>query len=250
MALAGALNAHDRMTRGHTERVRAYTLMIGEELHLPKADLDRLHWAGLVHDIGKLEVPPSILNKPGRPDEDEWEILKQHPAAAVRLLEPLRPWLGEWADAASQHHERWDGKGYPFGLAGEQISLSGRIVAVADAFDVMTSVRSYKKAMTPEAARAELLRCAGHTVRRRRRASVPEHLGRQAPSRDGPAVVAGAGAGTRQRPDRHGRGHRGVVARVGRDRRRRRLHRRQRPNASAGTDTRGRARRCTGGADR
>ena len=161
VALAGALNAHDRMTRGHTERVRAYTLMIGEELHLPKADLDRLHWAGLVHDIGKLEVPPSILNKPGRPDEEEWEILQQHPAAAVRLLEPLRPWLGEWADAASQHHERWDGKGYPFGLAGEQISLSGRIVAVADAFDVMTSVRSYKKAMTPEAARAELLRCAG-----------------------------------------------------------------------------------------
>ncbi|HEY0519770.1 MAG TPA: Ig-like domain-containing protein, partial [Ilumatobacteraceae bacterium] len=161
VALAGALNAHDRMTRGHTERVRAYTLMIGEELHLPKADLDRLHWAGLVHDVGKLEVPPSILNKAGRPDDDEWAVLKQHPAAAIRLLEPLRPWLGEWADAASQHHERWDGKGYPFGLAGEQISLSGRIVAVADAFDVMTSVRSYKKAMTPEAARAELLRCAG-----------------------------------------------------------------------------------------
>ncbi|MEP7045555.1 MAG: Ig-like domain-containing protein [Ilumatobacteraceae bacterium] len=161
VALAGALNSHDRMTRGHTERVRAYTLMIGEELHLPKADLDRLHWAGLVHDIGKLEVPPSILNKPGRPDEDEWEVLKQHPAAGVRLVEPLRPWLGEWADATSQHHERWDGKGYPLGLAGEQISLSGRIVAVADAFDVMTSVRSYKKAMTPDVARAELLRCAG-----------------------------------------------------------------------------------------
>ena len=161
VALAGALNAHDRMTRGHTERVRAYTLMIGEELHLPKADLDRLHWAGLVHDVGKLEVPTSILNKSGRPDDDEWEILKQHPAAAVRLLEPLRPWLGEWADAASQHHERWDGNGYPFGLAGEEISLSGRVVAVADAYDVMTSVRSYKKAMTPQAARAELLRCAG-----------------------------------------------------------------------------------------
>ncbi|MEP7203070.1 MAG: Ig-like domain-containing protein [Ilumatobacteraceae bacterium] len=161
VAMAAALNAHDRMTRGHTERVRAYTLMIGEELRLPKDDLDRLHWAGLVHDIGKLEVPPSILNKPGRPDENEWEILKQHPAAAVRLIEPLRPWLGEWADAASQHHEHWDGKGYPLGLAGEQITLSGRIVAVADAFDVMTSVRSYKKAMAPEAARAELLRCAG-----------------------------------------------------------------------------------------
>ena len=161
VALAGALNAHDRMTRGHTERVRAYTLMIGEELHLPKDDLDRLHWAGLVHDIGKLEVPPSILNKQGRPDDDEWAILKGHPAAAIPMLDPLRPWLGEWADAASQHHERWDGEGYPLGLAGEAISLSGRIVAVADAFDVMTSVRSYKKAMTPEAAREELARCAG-----------------------------------------------------------------------------------------
>ena len=161
VGLAGALNTHDRMTRGHTDRVRAYSLMIGEELHLPKADLDRLHWAGLVHDIGKLEVPPSILNKQGHPDEEEWAILKRHPAAAVPLLESLRPWLGEWADAASQHHERWDGKGYPLGLAGEQISLSGRIVAVADAYDVMTSVRSYKKAMTPEAARAELTRCAG-----------------------------------------------------------------------------------------
>jgi hypothetical protein len=161
VGLAGALNTHDRMTRGHTDRVRAYALMIGEELHLPKGDVERLHWAGLVHDIGKLEVPASILNKPGRPDEDEWAILKQHPAAAVPLLESLRPWLGEWADAASQHHERWDGKGYPLGLVGEEISLSGRIVAVADAYDVMTSVRSYKKAMTPEAARAELARCAG-----------------------------------------------------------------------------------------
>ncbi|MBV9952486.1 MAG: tandem-95 repeat protein [Acidimicrobiia bacterium] len=161
LALAMALNDHDRMTRGHTERVRAYTLMIGEEMGLPEADLDRLHWAGLVHDIGKLEVPPELLNKPGRPSDDEWQVIKQHPDAGFRLVEPLRPWLGEWADAASQHHERWDGKGYPLGLSGAEMSLSGRIVAVADAYDVMTSVRSYKTAMTPAEARAELARCAG-----------------------------------------------------------------------------------------
>jgi hypothetical protein len=161
LALAMALNDHDRMTRGHTERVRAYTLMIGEEMGLPEADLDRLHWAGLVHDIGKLEVPPELLNKPGRPSDDEWQIIKQHPDAGFRLVEPLRPWLGEWADAASQHHERWDGKGYPVGLSGTEMSLSGRIVAVADAYDVMTSVRSYKTAMSPAEARAELARCAG-----------------------------------------------------------------------------------------
>jgi len=161
LALASALNDHDRLTRGHTERVRAYSLMIGEEMGLPQEDLDKLHWAGLVHDIGKITVPPEILNKKGRPDEKEWKILQQHPAAGHRLVEPLRPWLGEWADAASQHHERMDGAGYPFGLDGSQISLAGKIVAVADAFDVMTSVRSYKKAMPAEEARAELVRCAG-----------------------------------------------------------------------------------------
>ena len=161
VALASALNAHDRMTRGHTERVRAYTLMIGQELGLPQHDLDKLHWAGMVHDIGKLEVPPEILNKAGRPSEEEWQTLKRHPEAGIRLVEPLRDWLGDWADAASQHHERWDGKGYPYGLSGEQITLSGRIVAVADAYDVMTSVRSYKTAMTAAEARAELARCAG-----------------------------------------------------------------------------------------
>ena len=80
---------------------------------------------------------------------------------AVKFLMPLRPWLGTWLDAATQHHERWDGNGYPRKLAGEQISLSARIVAVADAYDVMTSSRSYKKAWEPEAAREELARCAG-----------------------------------------------------------------------------------------
>ena len=161
VALAGALNAHDRLTRGHTERVRAYTLMIGEEMGLAHAELDRLHWAGLVHDIGKLKVPSEILSMAGKPDDAEWQILRRHPAAGIEMVEPLRPWLGGWVDAASQHHERWDGKGYPLGLAGSQISMAGRIVAVADAFDVMTSVRSYKKAMSPEDARAELARCAG-----------------------------------------------------------------------------------------
>ncbi len=161
LQLANQLNDHDRKTRGHTERVRAYTMMIGEEMGLTDDELNKLHWAGLVHDIGKLTVPAEILNLPGRPNAEQWKILKQHPRAGMDMVGPLRPWLGEWADATGHHHERWDGDGYPYGLAGEDISLAGRIVAVADAFDVITSIRSYKQAGSPAEGRQEIARCAG-----------------------------------------------------------------------------------------
>jgi hypothetical protein len=160
VAMVSALGRHDRLTRGHTERVRAFADLIGEELGLAAADRELLHWGATVHDVGKLTVPPEILNKDGRPTEAEWAILQSHPEAGGRILEPLAGWLGDWRLAASQHHERWDGNGYPAGLSGHQISLAGRIVAVADAFDVITSHRSYKKAMSPTAAREEMVRCA------------------------------------------------------------------------------------------
>lgn len=152
----GRLSRHDRMTTGHSERVRAYAVMLGEEIGLSADELDKLNWAALVHDIGKLEVPSEILNKPGRPTADEWAVLREHPGASYHHVNPLRPWLGDWVDAATQHHERWDGGGYPLGLAGTDISIAGRIVAIADAFDVMTATRSYKKALAPAQARAEL----------------------------------------------------------------------------------------------
>lgn len=161
IALAGQLNAHDRLTRGHTERVRAYSVMIGQEMGLSDHDLELLNWSGLIHDIGKLAVPKEILNKAGKPTDEEWLVLKKHPAQAKELIEPLRSWLGDWAESATQHHERFDGKGYPLGLAGREITLAGRIVAVADAYDVMTSVRSYKEAMPAADARQELVANAG-----------------------------------------------------------------------------------------
>ena len=161
IAMVGALGRHDRLTRGHTERVRAYTNLIAEELGLSRHDRELLHWAALAHDIGKMTVPPEILNSDNQPTDEEWEILSQHPSAGGEMLEPLASWLGEWRLAASQHHERWDGAGYPAGLVGAEIGLAGRIVAVADAFDVITSRRSYKKAMSPEAAREEMVRCSG-----------------------------------------------------------------------------------------
>ena len=161
LVLVGALSRHDRLTRGHSERVRAYSLMIGEEMGLTAAELDRLRWAGLLHDVGKLHVPPEILNKPGRLTDDEFAIVRQHTLHGAKLAAGLREWLGEDVDAVDQHHERWSGGGYPYGLRGTSITRSARIVAVADAFDVMTSARSYKKPIAAADARAELERCAG-----------------------------------------------------------------------------------------
>ncbi len=155
------LSKHDRMTRGHAERVRGYTELIAEEMGIGGGSLERLRWAALLHDMGKLEVPAEILNKDGRPSDEEWEILKQHPAAAERHLEPVSEWLGEWRHAADGHHEKWDGSGYPRGLAGNDIPLAARIVAVADAYDVMTSTRSYKKPLPAEVARSEISGNAG-----------------------------------------------------------------------------------------
>ncbi len=149
------------MTRGHAEHVRAYAHLIGQEIGLDEDDLAKLGWAALVHDVGKLEVPAALLNKAGRPTAEEWDVIRLHPAAAARHIEGLRPWLGGWVDAATQHHERLDGDGYPAGLRGPEISLGGRVVAIADAYDVMTSARSYKKPLPVAAARAELAHNAG-----------------------------------------------------------------------------------------
>lgn len=158
--LVSLLGRHERLTRGHTERVRAYADMIAGEMGLPDHDRQMLAWGVLLHDIGKLSVPPEILNKNGRPTDEEWAILQTHPAEGARILEPLTPWLGDWALAASEHHERWDGNGYPNKLSGREISLAGRITAVADAYDVITSRRSYKAPMSIESARQELVRCS------------------------------------------------------------------------------------------
>jgi HD-GYP domain-containing protein (c-di-GMP phosphodiesterase class II) len=161
LGLVAALSAHDRKTRGHSERVRAFTDLVSTELRLPEDDRDRLRWAALLHDIGKLRVPPRILNKPGKPDPREWQVLEEHPLAGARIAGPLLAWLGPWGDAIAQHHERFDGDGYPNRLAGSEISVAARIVSVTDSFEVMTAARSYKKPMSVPAARRELAACAG-----------------------------------------------------------------------------------------
>ncbi len=160
LELLAMLSAHDRLTRGHCERVRAYTDLIIDEMELPTAAANKLRWAALLHDLGKLMVPAEILNSPEKPTDEEWEIMKSHTWQGERLVAPIAGWLGEWSAAVGQHHERWDGGGYPNGLAQTDIHLGARIVAVADSFDVMTSARSYKKPMDANAAREEVARCA------------------------------------------------------------------------------------------
>ena len=161
LELVAALSKHDRVTRGHSERVRAYTQMIGQQLGLSGVELDRLRWAGLIHDIGKLRIDADILNKPSRLTDEEFEIIKTHPALGAELAAPLAGWLGDSVLAVAQHHERWDGRGYPLGLSGTEISYAARIVSVADTFDVITSIRSYRQAASTKDAAAELARCAG-----------------------------------------------------------------------------------------
>ena len=161
LTFLAALARHDRATRGHCERVRAFVDLLANELKLSQADQDRLRWAALFHDIGKLEVPGSILRKPGKPTKTEWDTLKRHPVDGAKLIKPLVPWLGPWALAVEQHHERFDGGGYPQGLSGHDISFGGRILAVADAYEVMITSRPYKRPVRPEAARQELVSCAG-----------------------------------------------------------------------------------------
>ncbi|MDB5065709.1 MAG: hypothetical protein JWM18_2143 [Chloroflexi bacterium] len=161
VTLVSALTAHDRATRGHSERVRIFTDMLADELKLAPEARDRLRWAALLHDIGKLSVPATVLNKRGDPGPEGWKSLRQHPVEGARLIEPIREWLGEWALAVEQHHERWDGKGYPRGLRGREISLGARMVAVVDAFETMTAARPYKRPMGVAAARRELVRSSG-----------------------------------------------------------------------------------------
>src|SRR5579864_2960920 len=139
LELAVALSIHDSRTRGHSERVLLYTDLIAKQLHLRPSDADRLRWAALLHDIGKLAVAPELLNKPDRPDLEELESLRHHPIEGFNMIAPLHRWLGPWAAAVRDHHERYDGTGYPNGLSGRSISLGGRIVAVADSFETMTT---------------------------------------------------------------------------------------------------------------
>ncbi len=150
-ALVAAIDAKDPYTQGHSIRVSTYSLAIGRRLGLSPEELHQLRIGSLLHDIGKIGVPDAILKKPGPLTAEEYKEVKKHPALGIHILEPVSQ-LSDILPAIAQHHERLDGSGYPAGLKGNEIHLVGRIVAVADVFDALTSERPYRKAMDIEEA--------------------------------------------------------------------------------------------------
>jgi putative nucleotidyltransferase with HDIG domain len=144
-----ALDLRDRETEGHTQRVTEMALELAERLGMSELEKVDLRRGALLHDIGKMGVPDSILLKPGPLSESEWEIMRQHPSYALQMLSPI-PYLKYALDIPYCHHERWDGSGYPRGLKGEQIPLSARLFAVVDVFDALTSARPYRAAWPVE----------------------------------------------------------------------------------------------------
>ena len=159
-ALAAALDARDPYTAGHSERVSALSVMIGRGLKIGDSDLDVVRLGALLHDIGKIGLSDAVLRKPGPLTPEEFEQIKRHPALGARILRQV-PFLASHLPIVELHHERPDGKGYPFGLRGDDIPLAARIVHVADAYDAMTSARAYRPARGRSEAVAELQRHSG-----------------------------------------------------------------------------------------
>jgi putative nucleotidyltransferase with HDIG domain len=155
-----ALDCKDHYTFDHSMRVAYYSRITGEEMGLSEAQLKTLELSGLFHDIGKIGTPDHVLNKPSRLSEEEFLQMKQHPDHSYEILKEF-PGFDEIALNARHHHERYDGRGYPLGLKGEEIPLFARIILIADTFDAMTSTRVYRKGMTHDVAFEELRQFSG-----------------------------------------------------------------------------------------
>ncbi len=159
-ALTSALEARDPYTQAHTGRIRDLSTAMALAMRVPREIRDAVHLGSLLHDVGKIGISDSILHKPGPLNEAEWEIMRRHPEIGVRMLRGIE-FLEPALDVVMHHHERWDGRGYPARLRGEQIPLAARIVAVCDSFDAMTSDRPYRKALSVDQALDELAGVAG-----------------------------------------------------------------------------------------
>lgn len=159
-AISNALDTKDPYTNGHSLRVTLYSIIIARQLNFDNSMLEDIEIAGLLHDIGKIAMPKSILCKNGRLNDDEFKIMQAHPLRGEKIVLNIKKLqvISEWVKS---HHEKYDGTGYPAGLKGEEIPLPGRIIALADTYDAMTSTRPYRKALEHEVAISEIKRCAG-----------------------------------------------------------------------------------------
>jgi putative nucleotidyltransferase with HDIG domain len=159
-SLTSAVDAKDTYTCGHSERVALLSRHLAQEAKLSEYEVERVYMAGLLHDVGKIGVPEAVLQKTGRLTPEEFEQIKKHPEIGAKILQDIKQ-IRDIIPGVLHHHERYDGKGYPGGLAGEDIPLMGRIICLADCFDAMTSSRTYRKALPLEVALAEIRRCSG-----------------------------------------------------------------------------------------
>lgn len=158
--LAGTIDAKDKYTNGHSVRVAQYSAMIAAEMNMSREEQDNIYYIGLLHDIGKIGVPDDIINKTTKLTDEEYAIIKTHPVIGSEILEKMSE-LPDIMVGARWHHERYDGKGYPDGLAGENIPLVARIIGVADAYDAMSSTRSYRGVLPQEVIRQEIEKGSG-----------------------------------------------------------------------------------------
>ena len=159
-ALSQTIDAKDKYTKGHSNRVAKYSRMLAEALGEDEKTQEKIYYVALLHDIGKIGIPNAIINKPGKLTEEEYEIIKTHPVIVSDILVSISS-MPEISIGARSHHERYDGRGYPDGLHGEEIPWIARIIGVADAYDAMTSNRSYRSYLPQEAVRAEIVKCSG-----------------------------------------------------------------------------------------
>ena len=159
-AMANALDARDPYSYNHSKRVSEYVQRIAEEMKLPPREIEEITTAALLHDIGKIGISDAVLLKTGKLTEEEWKIIKTHPRIGKEVLKPLG-FLDNILPIVEHEHERYDGKGYPDGLKGDEIPLGARIIAVADSYDAMTTDRVYRKALAEEDVLKELKRCSG-----------------------------------------------------------------------------------------
>jgi len=159
-ALAAAVDARDHYTCGHSQRVTRYALLGGIKLSLPAEELEVIEYAATLHDIGKIGISDTILCKPGYLTDEEWVIMRQHSEIGAKIIEGI-PFLEKARELVLHHHERYDGKGYPEGLAGQEIPIGARLIAIADAFDTMTTDRAYRPLPGIDYAVSELNRCSG-----------------------------------------------------------------------------------------
>lgn len=162
--LINAQEAKDVYLRGHSQRVADLGAAVAEEMGLEPAMVEDIRLAGRLHDVGKIGVREEVLNKPGRLNPDEYEHVKDHVRVGVEILAPLRHIIGTGLQYVQDHHEHWDGHGYPRGVGGEAISLGGRILCACDAFDALTSLRPYREPLTPQATLDFLGSEQGHLV--------------------------------------------------------------------------------------